>query len=112
MVLFVLIITSFSIRSQNEQTFDNNDQYWFLHKNDSLLGVNYIELNKKIRSENRTPKKNIIVSIIDAGFDFNHVALKDIVWINKNEISANNTDDDLNGYVDDINGWNFLKILS
>lgn len=108
LVLFVLIITSFSIRSQNEQTFDNNDQYWFLHKNDSLLGVNYIELNKKIRSENRTPKKNIIVSIIDAGFDFNHVALKDIVWINKNEISANNTDDDLNGYVDDINGWNFL----
>ena len=48
-----------------------------------------------------------VVAIIDSGIDVNHEALKNSLWINPGEIIANNIDDDNNGYVDDIYGWNF-----
>jgi len=48
-----------------------------------------------------------IVAIIDSGIDVNHEALKDSLWKNPGEIVDNNIDDDNNGYVDDIYGWNF-----
>jgi subtilisin family serine protease len=50
----------------------------------------------------------VIVAVIDGGIDINHEDLKENIWINKNEIPENGIDDDNNGYIDDINGWNFL----
>ena len=50
----------------------------------------------------------VIVAVLDGGIDTNHIALKNLFWINKKEIPNNKIDDDRNGYVDDINGWNFL----
>ncbi|OEK09707.1 peptidase S8 [Flavivirga aquatica] len=52
--------------------------------------------------------KKVIVAVIDSGIDVDHEDLNDIVWINKKEIPNNGKDDDKNGYVDDIYGWNFL----
>lgn len=52
--------------------------------------------------------KTVIVGIVDSGVDINHEDLNRIKWVNKNEIAGNNKDDDHNGYVDDVNGWNFL----
>lgn len=49
-----------------------------------------------------------IVAVIDSGVDIHHEDLKDVIWVNRNEIPNNNIDDDKNGYVDDINGWNFI----
>lgn len=50
----------------------------------------------------------VIVAVIDTGIDINHSEIKDFIWVNKNEIPNNGLDDDKNGYVDDVNGWNFL----
>lgn len=55
-----------------------------------------------------TGSKEIVVAIIDNGFDANHPDLKDNVWKNINEIAGNEIDDDDNGYIDDISGWNFI----
>ena len=52
--------------------------------------------------------KKIIVGIIDSGVDIEHEDLKNVIWTNANEIPDNNIDDDQNGYIDDIHGWNFL----
>ena len=52
--------------------------------------------------------KKVIVAVIDAGIDINHEDLNELIWVNKDEIPNNGIDDDKNGYVDDINGWNFL----
>jgi subtilisin family serine protease len=52
--------------------------------------------------------KTIIVAVLDCGVDINHPDLKDHIWINEDEIPGNKTDDDHNGYIDDISGWNFL----
>jgi cell wall-associated protease len=50
----------------------------------------------------------VIVGIVDSGVDIEHEDLKDVVWTNTKEIPGNGIDDDKNGYVDDIHGWNFL----
>ena len=52
--------------------------------------------------------KKVVVAILDSGVDTDHEDLKDNIWINEDEIAGNGIDDDKNGYVDDINGWNFL----
>jgi subtilisin family serine protease len=52
--------------------------------------------------------KTVIVGVIDSGIDVEHEDLKDVAWVNKDEIADNGKDDDNNGYVDDIHGWNFL----
>jgi len=56
----------------------------------------------------KTPKEKIIVAIIDSGTDIEHEDLEEKIWINEDEIPGNRVDDDGNGYVDDINGWNFI----
>lgn len=50
----------------------------------------------------------VIVGIVDSGVDINHEDLKSVIWTNPKEIAGNNIDDDKNGYVDDVHGWNFL----
>ncbi len=52
--------------------------------------------------------KTIIVAVIDGGTDVNHEDLKANIWTNPGEIPGNGIDDDHNGYVDDVHGWNFI----
>lgn len=57
---------------------------------------------------NKTPVKKVIVAIIDSGTDIEHEDLAENIWINDDEIGENGIDDDENGYVDDVHGWNFI----
>ena len=50
----------------------------------------------------------VIVGVVDSGIDIEHQDLKAVIWKNTKEIPGNGIDDDNNGYVDDIHGWNFL----
>ncbi|WP_276372530.1 S8 family peptidase [Chryseolinea sp. H1M3-3] len=54
------------------------------------------------------PSKKIRVAVIDSGIDIDHEDLKDVIWTNDKEVKGNGIDDDKNGYVDDIHGWNFI----
>lgn len=56
---------------------------------------------------NRKGKK-VVVAVIDSGVDIDHEDLRDNVWVNTDEIDGNGVDDDQNGYVDDVHGWNFI----
>ena len=58
--------------------------------------------------KDRAPKQRVIVAVIDGGTDISHEDLKDVLWTNTKEIPGNGIDDDGNGYIDDIHGWNFL----
>lgn len=52
--------------------------------------------------------KKVIVAVIDSGTDVDHEDLKGVLWTNPGEIAGNGIDDDNNGYIDDVHGWNFL----
>ena len=62
----------------------------------------YAEIIKKRKGE------TVIVGVIDSGVDIEHEDLKNVIWTNTDEIPNNGKDDDKNGYVDDVHGWNFL----
>ncbi|MDX1478077.1 MAG: S8 family serine peptidase [Saprospiraceae bacterium] len=53
-------------------------------------------------------QQEVIVAILDTGIDPDHEDLRGRIWINEDEVAGNGVDDDRNGYVDDIHGWNFL----
>ena len=87
---------------------DSAPKNWFnldLSK-DGVPGVStertYQELLKGKKS------KTVVVAVLDSGVDYEHEDLKDIMWVNEDEIPGNGIDDDKNGYIDDIHGWNFL----
>jgi subtilisin family serine protease len=54
------------------------------------------------------PSRTVLVAVIDSGVDIDHEDLKDVLWTNEDEVAGNNIDDDKNGYIDDIHGWNFI----
>jgi len=56
--------------------------------------------------------KEIVAMVLDGGFDVNHVEVVDNLWVNSGEIADNDIDDDLNGFVDDIHGYNFREDTS
>jgi cell wall-associated protease len=62
----------------------------------------YTELLKGKKGE------TVIVAVIDSGIDIEHEDLDGVIWTNEGEIPNNGKDDDNNGYIDDIHGWNFL----
>ncbi len=82
-------------------------QDWFYR--DPSEGFNGLSTNKLYESVLKGKKsQTIIVAVLDSGVDGEHEDLKDIMWTNPGEIPGNGIDDDKNGYVDDVHGWNFL----
>lgn len=74
---------------------------------DSYFGISTEKAYKELL-QNKKPKESIIVAVIDGGVETTHEDLKDVLWTNKKEIPGNGIDDDRNGYIDDIHGWNFI----
>ncbi|RZK73592.1 MAG: peptidase S8 [Pedobacter sp.] len=105
--LVVLLVINVSAFAQNKKVKLPANWYNLDLGKDGYFGIStekaYLELLK-----NKAPKQKVIVAVIDGGVDINHEDLKDILWTNTKEIAGNGIDDDGNGYVDDVHGWNFL----
>ena len=67
-----------------------------------------ISLDKAYQFVKGKKSNTVVVAVIDSGIDTLHEDLKEVLWRNPKEIPGNGIDDDKNGYVDDINGWNFI----
>ena len=75
-------------------------------KNDTIPGMSIDRAyNEIIKNKKGT---TVIVAVIDSGIDIDHEDLQGVIWTNTKEIPGNGIDDDNNGYVDDVHGWNFL----
>lgn len=72
----------------------------------SLDHSNNYDINAPEAWDITTGSKDVIVAVIDTGMDIDHEDMIGNIWVNKDEIAGNGIDDDLNGYIDDIHGWN------
>jgi len=103
-LLIISILCSINIFAQK----NGNIRNWH-HKDakiDKFQGISTYRTYEELL-KGRT-SKTVIVAIIDSGVDTTHEDLKGKFWVNENEIPCNGIDDDHNGYIDDIHGWNFL----
>lgn len=81
--------------------------WWHLDiEKDTVPGMSVIRTYDEIIKNKKG--KPVIVAIVDSGTDIEHEDLKNVLWTNKKEIPGNGIDDDNNGYIDDVHGWNFL----
>src|SRR4051812_27504478 len=99
--LFAALILVLQVSAQSD--FKN----WYLKdpKRDHFYGISADKTYEELKGKKSTP---VIVAVIDSGVDTTHEDLKNVLWTNTKEIPGNGIDDDHNGYVDDVHGWNFL----
>lgn len=76
-------------------------------ESDHVIGTGVLRAKRELLA-GRTPGRTVLVAIIDGGIDTAHTSLKSVLWKNPKEVPGNAKDDDGNGYVDDIYGWNFI----
>jgi len=100
LVLALIVCPSFSGWAQEKQ--------WYLEDpaKDSVQGLS-VETAYETLLKGRTSAP-VLVAVIDSGIDIEHEDLKDVIWTNPKEIAGNGKDDDNNGYIDDVHGWNFI----
>ena len=84
-------------------------ELWGLNNEGQTGGLVDKDIDGTEAWDRTTGSKDILVGIIDTGVDRNHQDLKDNMWTNPGEIAGNGLDDDGNGYVDDLHGWDFAN---
>ena len=107
--IVVILLVNINANAQGTSIKKDLPKNWYLldKKDDGFYGISINKAYQFVQSKN-LKSKQVIVAVIDAGIDTTHEDLKNILWVNPKEIAGNGTDDDHNGYVDDIHGWNFL----
>ena len=99
-----------TIPSQTEKTESPSKEALkgWAHRDLLTTGYPGISLEKAYEALKGRKARTVIVGVVDSGVDINHEDLKPIIWTNPKEIPDNGIDDDKNGYIDDVHGWNFL----
>ncbi len=102
------LVSAFSIVTICVSAQKKAPENWFnLDPNDNkVYGVSTEKTYKELLKGKKS--NPVIVAVIDGGTEVYHADLKNVIWHNSREIAGNNKDDDKNGYIDDINGWNFI----
>ena len=107
-ILFLILLVGElgSGREAKQWCFENKGQVI-----ENQKGKKGVDINIK-NIEHLIEKKEIVVGVIDSGIDFSSEVLKSACFINEGEIAGNKIDDDNNGYIDDVSGWNFYDNTS
>lgn len=105
-VLAIFVLTVFFSKS-NAQTDAPRGWHLLDLAKDSFYGISLDKAYQFLKEKHRISKP-VIVAVLDSGVDTTHEDLKSVLWRNPKEIPGNGIDDDGNGYVDDVYGWNFL----
>lgn len=107
-ILLVLTIFAISVTSVLAQTSAKDELKGWHLKDKAADGYYGISLQQAIEFVKNRKSTTVLVAVIDNGIDTLHEDLKSILWHNPKEIPGNGIDDDKNGYIDDVYGWNFL----
>ncbi len=102
-----LLLFSASAFADGNQPVDTMKVWHHFDPSSGVHGVSTKEAYEFLKKNGRESQP-IVVAIIDSGTDIEHEDLKEQKWVNKGEIAGNGVDDDKNGFVDDVHGWNFI----
>jgi subtilisin family serine protease len=102
-----IVLAVFSLPVLAQTSVVPNSWHMMDKETDGYSGVSADKAYEFLKSKN-LKSKTVIVAVIDTGIDTLHEDLKSVLWNNPREIPGNGIDDDGNGYVDDVHGWNFL----
>lgn len=94
------------VREQNEENNRLEQALWIAEQYINQWWLDQIQARQAHEISQGVPE--IVVAVIDSGVDWQHPELADNIWVNPKEIPDNNKDDDGNGFVDDIHGWDFF----
>ena len=111
-VYILLLFISGSLLAQTADRWTAQPAQWH-HLDptaDKTIGISTDRAYELLRTLPAQHPKPVIVAVIDGGVDSNHEDLKSVIWTNPKEMAGNGKDDDGNGYVDDVHGWNFLGL--
>ena len=92
-------------------TFPNDDRIgnlWGLHNTGQNGGSLDADIDAPEAWDLQTGSGEIVIGVIDSGIDYTHPDLANNIWTNPGEIPGNGIDDDENGYIDDVHGWDFV----
>jgi cell wall-associated protease len=108
LTLLTNLLTGSVFAFQESDTTKAPSKDWFLRdpETDSVQGVSAEKAYSTLLRDK--PSRTVLVAVVDSGVDIEHEDLKDVIWTNEDEIPGNGIDDDKNGYVDDVHGWNFI----
>jgi subtilisin family serine protease len=106
-LLFILISVNGQVKSVTELDATYLNWHNLDPEKDKKAGTSVSKAYDALLA-NKPSKKTIIVAVMDSGVDIDHEDLKGKIWINEDEIPGNKIDDDQNGFIDDVHGWNFL----
>ena len=89
-------------------TLEEGESTTSFNQDDFEEAINLKEARKYLAEENCSEggSEDVVVAVLDTGVDYNHIDLRDNIWTNTGEIPGNGIDDDGNGYIDDVRGWN------
>jgi cell wall-associated protease len=102
-----LILTAFTASAQKSAQATPKGWHLLDPRDQGYYGIGLDNAYQTLL-KGKKPKQQVIVAVIDSGVDTTHEDLKPVLWVNRREIPGNGIDDDRNGYVDDVHGWNFL----
>ena len=103
----VLCMLSFMIINTTYAQETPKDWHLLDKQDDNTPGISLKKAYDLLKKNNKQ-SSSVIVAVLDSGLDINHEDLKPLLWKNEKEIAGNNVDDDGNGYIDDVHGWNFI----
>lgn len=98
--------------SMTGETIPNDpwfDEMWGLKNLGQSGGLAGADIDATFAWERTTGSQSVVVAVLDTGIDYNHPDLQANIWTNPGEIAGNQIDDDENGFVDDIHGWDFAN---
>lgn len=92
--------------NQDKKTVARQNWHHLDPKKNKYVGISTDKAYKDLLKDKKM--SSVVVAVLDGGVDINHEDLKGRIWVNSKEIAGNGIDDDNNGFIDDINGWNFI----
>jgi subtilisin family serine protease len=107
-IISAVVIAAIPLFTLAQSEKDTPKPNWFNLdlQQDGAFGISTEKAYQQLLKDKKG--ETVIVAVIDGGVDTEHEDLKSIIWTNPKEIPGNGKDDDKNGYIDDVHGWNFI----